>query len=245
MAARRVFAISRQPDVSRSSRCTSRGFAGPWRRASPPACRRHPARDAGAALHGKPCGLVQHHDVGVLEQDHVLQRLQRLGVAASDSWPATFGVSSLSGGMRMLCPSSIRSLLSARLPLTRSSPFRTMRWMWENDRPGKRASRNDRRACCSHRRSRPQSGPWSATQPQAFWARRQSSPARGTNGAGFGPRGDEVEKRDGALPPRTMRRPLGLRAPVGTRAFRAIARWAERFLDATAHGAAAPDEAVR
>ncbi len=41
----------------------------------------------------------------------------------------------------MLCPSSIRSLLSARLPLTLSSPFRTMRWMCENDRPGKRASR--------------------------------------------------------------------------------------------------------
>ena len=31
-----------------------------------------------------------------------------------------FGASSLSGGMRMLCPSSIRSLLSARLPLTRT-----------------------------------------------------------------------------------------------------------------------------
>ena len=62
-------------------------------------------------------------------------------VAASESSPATLGASSFSGGMRMLCPSSSRSLLSARLPLTRSSPLRTMRWMWENDRPGKRASR--------------------------------------------------------------------------------------------------------
>ena len=36
------------------------------------------SRGAGAALHRKPGGLVQHHDVGVLVQDHVLQRLQRL-----------------------------------------------------------------------------------------------------------------------------------------------------------------------
>ena len=37
------------------------------------------ARDAGAALHREPRRLVQHHDVGVLEEDHVLERLQRLG----------------------------------------------------------------------------------------------------------------------------------------------------------------------
>ncbi len=36
------------------------------------------AGDAGAALHRKPGRLVQHHDVGILEQDHVLERLQRL-----------------------------------------------------------------------------------------------------------------------------------------------------------------------
>ncbi len=35
-------------------------------------------RGAGAALHRKPGGLVQHHDVGILVQDHVLQRLKRL-----------------------------------------------------------------------------------------------------------------------------------------------------------------------
>ncbi|MEY9128193.1 hypothetical protein ABIA09_007755 [Bradyrhizobium yuanmingense] len=61
--------------------------------------------------------------------------------AASESSPTTFGASSLSGGIRTLCPSSSRSLLSTRLPSTRSSPLRTTRWMWENDRPGKRASR--------------------------------------------------------------------------------------------------------
>src|SRR4051794_13660938 len=43
--------------------------------------------------------------------------------------------------MRTLWPSSSRSLLSTRLPSTRSSPLRTTRWMWENDRPGKCASR--------------------------------------------------------------------------------------------------------
>jgi hypothetical protein len=37
------------------------------------------SRDAGAALHRKPRRLVQHHDVGVLEDGHLLQRLQCLG----------------------------------------------------------------------------------------------------------------------------------------------------------------------
>jgi hypothetical protein len=36
------------------------------------------ARDTGAALHRQPLRLVQHHDVGILEQDHVLERLQCL-----------------------------------------------------------------------------------------------------------------------------------------------------------------------
>ena len=61
----------------------------------------------------------------------------RVWFSASESWPAAFGASSCSGGMRTLCPASSRSLLSARLPFTRNSPLRTMRWMWENDRPRK------------------------------------------------------------------------------------------------------------
>jgi len=40
-----------------------------------------------------------------------------------------FGASSRNGGIRTFCPASSRSLLSARLPLTRNSPLRTMRWM--------------------------------------------------------------------------------------------------------------------
>ena len=35
-------------------------------------------RGAGTALHRKPGRLVQHHDVVILIQDHVLQRLKRL-----------------------------------------------------------------------------------------------------------------------------------------------------------------------
>ena len=40
--------------------------------------------------------------------------------------------------MRTVWPSSSRSLLSARLPLTRNSPFRTMRWIWLKESCGKR-----------------------------------------------------------------------------------------------------------
>ncbi len=36
-------------------------------------------RCAGTALHRQARGLVQHHDIGVLVEDHVLQRLKRLG----------------------------------------------------------------------------------------------------------------------------------------------------------------------
>src|SRR5207237_9253237 len=36
-------------------------------------------RGARTALHRKPCGLVQHHDVSILVQDHLLERLKRLG----------------------------------------------------------------------------------------------------------------------------------------------------------------------
>src|SRR5262249_31824175 len=42
--------------------------------------------------------------------------------------------------MRTACPASSRCLGCARLPLTRNSPFRMMRWMWEKASPGNRAS---------------------------------------------------------------------------------------------------------
>ena len=52
-----------------------------------------------------------------------------------------FGASILSGGMRIAWPFRSRSLGCARLPFTRTSPLRMMRWIWLNDRPGKRASK--------------------------------------------------------------------------------------------------------
>ncbi len=87
------------------------------------------ARHAGAALHGEARRLVEDEHVVILIERHLLSTRRASCCSASDKRPATFGASSLSGGMRTLCPSSSRSLLSARLPLTRSSPLRTMRWM--------------------------------------------------------------------------------------------------------------------
>ena len=150
--------------------------------------------------------------------------------AASESSPATLGVSSFSGGMRMLCPSSMRSLLSARLPLTRNSPLRTMRWMWENDRPGKRASRKRSTrmlfssAVTTTVCTLVGSGGGSGT----------TFSGSGMNGGGFGARGAEPQIARPACRPGDAQRPLGARAPIGPRALRAIAlgQW---FLDATAH----------
>ena len=99
--------------------------------------------------------------------------------------------------MRMLCPSSIRSLLSARLPLTRSSPFRTMRWMWENDRPGKRASR--KRSTRMLFSSAVTTTVWTLVGSGGGSATTFSG--SGMNGAGFGARGAEAEKRAAGLPP--------------------------------------------
>ncbi len=139
---------SRQSASSRSAgsrtcpyRCGARGAAsGPWNRASPPAsgrravsCRSRPAPQARRACSAR--GRRRPRTASSPSAP------ASVFCAASDSGPAVFGASSFSGGMRTLCPSSSRSLLSTRLPSTRSSPLRTTRWMWENDRPGKRASR--------------------------------------------------------------------------------------------------------
>ena len=43
--------------------------------------------------------------------------------------------------MRTAWPPSSRAFGCVRLPFTRTSPLRMMRWMWLNDRPGKRASK--------------------------------------------------------------------------------------------------------
>src|SRR6188474_1914155 len=51
------------------------------------------------------------------------------------------GASTLSGGMRTACPASRRAFGCVRLPFTRTSPLRMMRWIWLKDRPGNRASK--------------------------------------------------------------------------------------------------------
>jgi hypothetical protein len=43
--------------------------------------------------------------------------------------------------MRTACPASSRAFGWVRLPFTRTSPLRMMRWIWLNDRPGNRASK--------------------------------------------------------------------------------------------------------
>src|ERR1700727_989187 len=150
-------------------------------------------------------------------------RAESVFVAASESSPATLGASSLSGGMRMLWPSSIRSLLSARLPLTRNSPLRTTRWIWENDRPGKRASRKRSTRML-----------FSSAVTTTVWTLVGSGTGSGaifsgsaTNGAGLA--GCRAAKR-GGLPPgrcacgRSAGEPLYGRAPFGRspRAFNGL-----------------------
>ena len=97
----------------------------------------------------------------------------------------------------MLWPSSSRSLLSARLPLTRSSPLRTMRWMWENDRPGKRASRKRSTRML-----------FSSAVTTTVWTLVGSGGGSTTvlagssaNGAGLGARGAAAANRGAGLPP--------------------------------------------
>ena len=43
--------------------------------------------------------------------------------------------------MRTAWPASSRCFGSARLPFTRTSPLRMMRWMWLKESPGNRASK--------------------------------------------------------------------------------------------------------
>ena len=131
--------MSRQPAVSLSSRCTSRGF---WPLASRSTssiwstCRVVPEPPCTAS----PAGLFST-STSASSYSVIALIWARVFCCASESCVATLGASSRSGGMRTLWPALRRSLLSARLPSTRNSPFRTMRWMCENDSPGKRASR--------------------------------------------------------------------------------------------------------
>ena len=139
-AAKRVFATNRQPEVSRSSRWTRRGR---WSSASrklssmPSIC-----GHAGAALHRKPHGLVEHQHVVVFVKRNRFQERARLRIAAI----VQVGLaSSRSGGMRTDCPGARRSLPSTRLPSTRSSPLRMTRWICENENPENSARKRSTR----------------------------------------------------------------------------------------------------
>ena len=79
-------------------------------------------RGARAALHGEAEGLVEDEHVGVLVERHLAQRARILWVGPEAAGAA--GASRLSGGMRIVCPSSRRVEVSTRLPSTRTSPLR-------------------------------------------------------------------------------------------------------------------------
>ena len=152
------------------------------------------AAQAGPALHGEAERLVDDQHVVVLEQGEAAQEgrvLLLLGGRARRG----LARSRRSGGTRMPQPASSRSLGFARRPLTRTSPLRTMRWMWvkatlgnartgtgrvaSRPRPGRRTRSGRRparrRGAARASRSRPR-----AAEPPA--ARRPW--ARGRGGAG-------------------------------------------------------------
>ena len=99
------------------------------------------ARGAGAALHRKPHRLVEHQHVGVFVERDRFEKRAGLLVRLAARRARLFGASSRSGGMRTVCPASSRFFGCVRLPLTRTSPLRMTRWMWEKLKPGNRASR--------------------------------------------------------------------------------------------------------
>ena len=99
------------------------------------------ARGAGAALHREAHRLVQHHHVGILVQRDGFEEIASSSRPRRTETRSASAHSSLSGGMRICWPVSRRSFGSARLPFTRTSPLRMMRWMWLNESPGNRCSK--------------------------------------------------------------------------------------------------------
>src|SRR4029077_18527733 len=106
--------------------------------------------------HREPNRLVEHQHVGVFVERDRFEELPRrvartLGLACLRPrlQPQRRGAHRpprprplpRRGGSRPPPPASSLCLGCARLPFTRSSPFRMIRWIWENARPGKRASR--------------------------------------------------------------------------------------------------------
>ena len=105
------------------SRSTS-SMPSRWRVVPEPPCTASPIGLLSTSTSSSSCSVID-------------LRKARVFSSASLGRDCGFGASSCSGGMRTACPACSRSLAVARLPFTRSSPLRMMRWMWENDRPGK------------------------------------------------------------------------------------------------------------
>ncbi len=127
--------------MSLSSRCTRRGRCASGLRTAQRA--QHAvemARGAGAALHGEPHRLVEHQHVVVfvqrdrLDEGAVLLRLRRIVARLRRFELERRNAHRLPGF-------ASRAFGCVRLPFTRTSPLRMMRWMWLNDRPGNRASK--------------------------------------------------------------------------------------------------------
>ena len=228
MAAKRVFAISRQPDgfpvqPVHQPRLLALGVAHHFQHVV------DISRDAGAALHGEARGLVQHHDIGVLIEDHVLEGLQRLGRGFRELARAlrrielerrnanalplldpVLAVGALAVDAQLAFANDAldvgeRQARKARLEETVDAHVVLV----GGDDDGLDLGRQRRRLGHNLLRLR---------HKRLCRTRR---------------RGRKPRRR---LAARTIRlRPLGWRAPIGTRALRAIARRAERSFDASAH----------
>ena len=80
------------------------------------------------------------HVVVLVERDRA-QEVERVVSALASAAAAACRIELAAAECGPSGPASSRSLLSARLPLTRNSPLRTMRWIWLKESCGKRASR--------------------------------------------------------------------------------------------------------
>ena len=112
----------------RAARSTS-SMPSRWRVVPEPPCTDRPIGLFSTSTSASSCSVID-------------LRKARVFSSSAERREAGFGWFSLSGGMRICWPVSSRSFGSARLPFTLTSPLRMMRWMWLNDSPGKRASKN-------------------------------------------------------------------------------------------------------
>ena len=121
--------------------------------------------------------------------------------------------------MRTVCPASSRFFGSARLPLTRNSPLRITRWIWEKSGREIALRESDRPACRFRPPSRRRSAPWSAAACGGVTAFLVILRWRA---AGRGLRTDAAADRDGCRSASTRR--VRLRHCLRSRAARGFDR---------------------